>query len=173
MELSTQQTVYKFMNVIDDLKRQPDDYQLKYCWARAVEWKMWPAFIAQPLLPVFYLFYSWKIVLLGLLIVNFAWNLVFCTVIVSLPLAGIGMLWTKLKWIAMVVVFGVCAWHHNWIPAILSLLTPLIAPLIGVLTIRRPVGLIQEFFMLQLGHIKTEPSPEVARYYSDTTGPQR
>jgi hypothetical protein len=158
------------MSVIDELREMPDDYQLKYCWARAVEWKMWPAFIAQPLLPVLYLLYPWKRVLLGLFAVNFIWNLFFCTAVISLPLAGIGMVWTKTKWIGMVVLFGVFAWHHDWIPAILSLLTPLAAPLIGVLTLRRPVGLIQEFFMLHLGHVKTEPRPEVARYLSKSTG---
>ncbi|MBZ5524783.1 MAG: hypothetical protein LAP21_21300 [Acidobacteriia bacterium] len=158
------------MSVIDDLRQHPDDYQLMYCWARAIEWKMWPAFVAQPLLPLFYIFYPWKLVLLGLVIVNFTWNLMFCTAFISLPLTAIGMLWAKLKWIAMAVAFGAFAWRHNWILAILSLSTPLIAPFIGVLTVRRPVGVIQDFFMLQLGHVKADPSPEIARYLSKIAG---
>lgn len=158
------------MSIIDDLRQQPDDYQLKYCWARAVEWKMWPAFIAQPIIPVLYIFYPWKIVLLLVLVANFTWNLLLCTAVISLSLAGVGMLWSKLKWLTMVIACVFFAWHRSWLLAILSILTPLIAPLVGVITVRRPVGLIQEFFMLQLGHIKTDPSPEVARYYNRTAG---
>jgi hypothetical protein len=157
------------MNVLDDLKQMPNDYQLTYCWARAVEWKMLPAFIAQPVLPLLFLIVPWKAALIGLVTINFIWNLVFCTAVVSLPLAAFAMLWTKSKWISMVALGGYFSWRRYWLLAGLTILTPIIAAILGSLVLRRPVGLIQEFFMLQLGHVKTDPSPEVARYLSRST----
>jgi hypothetical protein len=158
------------MNVIDDLKRLDEDYQLKYCWARAVEWKMLPAFVAQPVFPLLFLIYSWKNVLIGVLVTNLIWNLVFCTAVVSLRLAALAMLWSKLKWLSIVTLGGYFIWRHHWFLAGLTVLTPIVAAVLGVLILRSPDGLIQEFFMLQLGHVKTEPSPEVARYLSRSTG---
>ncbi len=160
------------MSVIDQLKEMPDEYQLKYCWARAVEWAMLPAFAGQPILPILYLFYPWKIVLLGVISANFIWNLVLCTAVVSLPIAATGMLWSKLKWFSMIGIAGYFLWQHKWFLLVLTALTPIVAATVGQLAVRRPIGLIQEFFMLQLGHVKTEPSPEVQRYLSRGAGPQ-
>lgn len=158
------------MSVVDQLRDMPDDYQLQYCWARAVEWKMFVAFLAQSILPVLYLFYSWKLVLLGLLVANSIWNLLLCTAVISLRLAAAAMLWSKLKWLSITVLGVYFLWSRQWLVASLTALTPIIAALVGQLTLRRPVELIQEFFMLQLGHVKTDPSPEVQRYLSKTAG---
>ena len=158
------------MKSLDQLKEMGDDYQLKYCWARAVEWEMLPAFVAQPVLPMLFAIYPWKTVLVGLLVVNFVWNLVFCTAVISLPLAAFAMVWTKLKWLPMGGFGTYFVWQHHWLLAAFTLFTPIVCTLLGNITLRRPVGLIQEFFMLHLGHVKTEPSAEVARYLSRLAG---
>lgn len=158
------------MSLLEDLKAFPEDYQLKYCWARAVEWKMLPAFVAQPVLPILLLLYPWKNVLIGLIAANVIWNLVFCTAIVSLPVAALAMLWSRLKWLTILIVGGYFIWRHRWFLAGLTIFTPIVTALLGALALRSPTGLIQEFFMLQLGHIKTEPSPEVARYLRRSAG---
>lgn len=158
------------MKVLDDLKQLPEDYQLKYCWARAVEWKMLPAFVAQPVLPILFLIFPWKNILIGLMAINLVWNFAFCTAVVSLSVAAFSILWNKLKWLTIVVVGGYFIWRHNWFLGGLTIFTPIVAAFIGVLVLRSPIGLIQEFFMLQLGHVKIDPRPEVARYLQRSTG---
>ena len=103
-------------------------------------------------------------------VINLVWNFVFCTAVVSLPLSAFSMLWNKLKWLTIVVFGGYFIWRHNWVLGGLTIFTPIVAALIGILVFRSPVGLIQEFFMLQLGHVKIDPSPEVARYLQRSVG---
>jgi hypothetical protein len=152
------------MPAIDGLKQLPSDYQKTYCWARAVEWQMWIAFIAQPLLPPLYIMFPWRRVLLILLGLNFIWNLLLCTAFPMLDWAIIGLQWTRVKWVTIVSCSVVFMIHRQWLLLTLSIFTPLIAPLIGNVIIRRPTGLIQEFFMLRLGHVAFEPRPQILKF---------
>lgn len=158
------------MNTLDQLKRMPNEYQFQYCWARAVEWRMLPAFVAQPILPILYLFLPWQSVLLWVFAANFIWYLAFCTAAISLPVAAAAMVWTKMKWFSLVGVGGYLLCTHQWVISLLTLFTPIVAAVIGQITVRRQIDLIQEFFMLQLGHVKTDASPEVQRYITRVQG---
>ena len=152
------------MKKLDMLKSSPGDFQLTYCWARAVEWQMWVAFILQPVVPILYIFMPWKTVMLLVFGCNFVWNLLFCTAAPILKVAMYGLQWTRLKWVSILACGIYFALHKQWILVSLTVCTPLVAPIIGNLIIRRPTGLIQEFFMLQLGHVSEQPRPQIIRF---------
>ena len=151
----------------EDLQAMPEEYRMKYAWARAVEWQMFPAFVAQPLVPLCYLFLSWQRTLVLVVFLNFAWNLICCKAFISVSLAAYGMLWTKLKWITMAACGAYFLVEHEWRLLILTLSTPLLLPLLGNLVIRRPTNHIQEFMLLPLGLINKQPGPAVERYLAD------
>jgi hypothetical protein len=53
-----------------------DDENLRWAFLRAAEWRHWPLFISQPVIPVFLYFYPWPPVIGTLAIVTFAWWLI-------------------------------------------------------------------------------------------------
>src|SRR2546423_14989217 len=64
---------------------------------RAIEWASWPSFIAQPIVPMLFIFVSWYWVLLGLFIVDLLW----CAVrysFVSPRLSQLAVFFVLLKW---------------------------------------------------------------------------
>jgi hypothetical protein len=152
------------MTWIDQLRAESPEYRVLYAWSRAVEWQMLPALISQPVAPVFFLLVGWKRTLLAVVIANFAWTLVFCTAVISLPLAAYCMMWAKLKWLS-ILGFGIFfALSHEWTLFALTLGTPLILPLVGQIILRRPTGMIQEFMLLTLGLEHRPPSSRVQAY---------
>jgi hypothetical protein len=157
----------ELMGVVETFNSQltPEE-KYKRCWARAVEWAEWPAFLSQPFVPILYWYFGWKSTLLSLLVANLVWNTVFCTAVVSLPLAVHGMMFVRLKWPIMAIVSVMFVSRHMWGMACLTILTPLVMGVLGEIRFRRPINEIQEFFMLQLGHLKTKPSDRAARYLS-------
>jgi hypothetical protein len=52
-----------------------DDENLRWALLRAVEWKEWPLFISQPVVPVLLYRYPWWSVVGILVVVTFAWRL--------------------------------------------------------------------------------------------------
>lgn len=149
---------------LDELRAEPTEYRVMYAWARALEWEIFPAFISQPLVPLLYVLLGWKQTLFWILGINFVWNLVFCTAVISLQLAAFGMLWAKLKWFSIAgygIYFGV---RREWGLLGLTMGVPVIMPALGALIIRHPTKIIQEFMLLTLGLEHTPPSPQVEKY---------
>src|ERR1700686_1391979 len=109
------------------------------CHLRAVEWQVWPAFVAQPIVPILYLYYSWWRVLVGVIILNLIWSTV-RTHVISLPLAILGMLFVRLKWLVIPVSAFMLSRSDMWFVCVLTLATPLVLPLIGEVT-PKPIGL--------------------------------
>ena len=125
---------------------------------------MLPAMASQPLVPACYVLFGWKDTLLAIVIVNFIWNLAFCTAVISLQLAAYSALWTKSKWISM-LGFGVYfACRRDWTLLTLTLGTPVILFLLGQLIVRRPTATIQEFMLLTLGLENRHPSSRVQSF---------
>src|SRR5216684_3827090 len=95
------------------------------CHMRAVEWQVWPAFVAQPIVPILYLYYSWWKVLVGVIVLNLLWSAV-RTHVISLPLAILGMLFVRLKWAVIPVSAVLLGRSHLWFGCFLTLATPLV-----------------------------------------------
>lgn len=136
------------------------------CYARAVEWQVWPAFVAQPVVPILYLYFSWWKVLLSVIVLNLLWSTL-RTHVVSLPLAVLGMLFARLKWVVIPILAFLFAWSRRWGLCLLTLATPLVLLAIGEVT-PKPTGLekrISSYFMLQLGYVdRDDPDPEYKEF---------
>jgi hypothetical protein len=50
-----------------------DDENLRWAWLRAVEWKHWPLFLSQPVIPVLLYFYPWPWVIGIIAVTTFVW----------------------------------------------------------------------------------------------------
>jgi hypothetical protein len=136
------------------------------CYLRAVEWQEWPAFVAQPIVPILYLYHPWWKILLSVIVLNLLWSTV-RTHVISLPLAIVGMLFVRLKWVAIPIVAFLFARLHLWFGCLLTLATPIVLPLVGEIT-PKPIGLenqISKYFMLQLGYVNSDdPDPEYQEF---------
>jgi hypothetical protein len=128
---------------------------------RAIEWSGWATFISQPVLPVLLIFYPWHIVLIGLLCVDFAWQLV-QHAFVSLTLSEISCLavvW--LKWPLALASSIYLFVHGRYGVGVLALLWPLLgsfvtAPLdvlMSWLRLRRSLGSISLALAKKLEHV--------------------
>jgi hypothetical protein len=152
------------MRWIDELCAMSPEHRVRYAWARAVEWERFPAFVSQPIVPPLFVLIGWKRTLLGILVVNFLWNLVFCSAVISLRLSTLGMIWAKLKWFS-VLGFGVYfAASRQWALFGLTLAVPILIPFLSELILRHPTKVIQEFLLLPLGLAHGPQSPEVVSY---------
>ncbi len=54
-------------------KQHPDDDNIRWALLRAIEWREWPLFISQPIVPVLLYFYSWTWIVGCLIGVTFLW----------------------------------------------------------------------------------------------------
>jgi len=79
---------------------QTDQENLTWCYIRAIEWKAWPAFVSQPVIPILFIFFQWYYVLLALIIVSWLWAFVRHR-FVSPPLAELAVFFVKVKWITI------------------------------------------------------------------------
>ena len=135
------------------------------CRLRAVEWTVWPAFLAQPIVPVLYFYFPWWEVLTGVVALNLIWSTL-RTHMVSLQFAVFGMLFVKLKWAVIPIAAIVFAVSHRWLNCALTLSTPVLLPILGEFT-SKPAGLeskISKYFMLQLGYADLDDrDPEYVR----------
>jgi hypothetical protein len=50
-----------------------DDENLRWTWLRAIEWRHWPLFVSQPIVPILLYFYPWPWVLISLAVITFVW----------------------------------------------------------------------------------------------------
>jgi hypothetical protein len=109
---------------------RPDELT-RVCWLRAVEWLAWPAFLSQPLLPLFYVFYPVYWVLLAVVVVGFFW-LLFRHKFASLRLATWGCYWVRLKWVTIPIGLLVLFRESRYIAVALTLATPWLASLLNL-----------------------------------------
>lgn len=137
--------------LLHDPRSFSDDENARACALRSGEWGKWPAFISQPLVPVLYLVYPWIWVLASVLVLNAVW-IPFRYRLASIQLATAGALFARLKWITIPVAAIVCLLHKEYFVAVLSLLTPIIMPMLGMLTPFYGLGRLQRVFLKQLGY---------------------
>jgi len=127
-----------------------DEENVRWSWLRAVEWTSWPAFVSQPIMPVF-LWLSptqWGGLVLALVALNFLWQFCISSKRVSVTLASLGCLFVRLKWIACPVA-AYFLWHSDFpYQALAALLWPVAVYVIAPIRIVRiDIGSLQERFM--------------------------
>lgn len=131
---------------------------------RAIEWSGWPTFISQPILPVLLIFYPWHIVLIGLLCVDFVWQII-QHAFVSLRLAKIScLLVVWLKWPATLGSSIYLFVHGRYGVGVLALLWPLLGSFVtgpldvflGWLGVRRSLGSISLTLAKKLGYVSED-----------------
>jgi len=143
-----------------------DDDNLRWAWLRAVEWRHWPLFISQPIIPLLFYFCPPVLVIGGITIVTFVWWLIvparFTPVILvdfsvyfvwlrfgTSPVSAYFLWQNGEQWTAALVLFWLLA--GNWI-----VLWLLIIPQAALSSTERAkaaqIGLIQERLMRRLGY---------------------
>jgi hypothetical protein len=120
----------------------------RLAWLRAAEWLAWPAFISQPLLPIFYLLWPWYYVIAWVALATVMWRFVRYRFL-SYTLAAAGCLFVRLKWPVMLVPSIYFAAHHEYWLAILTLCSPLVEMALVVLS-PGMIGAVQRRIVGQL-----------------------
>jgi hypothetical protein len=127
-----------------------------WCYLRAIEWKAWPAFISQPIVPILFIFIPWYYVLIFLVILSWLWATV-RHIFVSPPLAELGVFFVKLKWVTIPISVTYFLYTGHYALAVVSLLWTYLAAIVGYV----PGGLtgkIQKMFMACFGYEYQNPS---------------
>lgn len=130
--------------------QQTDQENLTWCYIRAIEWKAWPAFLSQPVVPIFFIFIPWYYVLLTLIVLSWLWATVRHK-FVNPAFAELAVFFVKLKWATIPISVIYLAYTGHYILAIVSLFWTYLAGIVGFV----PGGLtgrIQKMFMASFGY---------------------
>jgi len=131
-----------------------DEEIKRWLWLRAVEWSSFPAFISQPVAPILFIFFPWYFVVLAVVALGFIWRFIrYSFVSVGLAYSAVvPVVW--LKWPASIGSSIYLFVHHEAIAAILALVWPYLAGLVGAV-VGRPnqVGLIELAFAKKIGYV--------------------
>lgn len=136
--------------LLHDPRGFSDDENVRACWLRAAEWGKWPIFVSQPVVPLLYLKFPWVWVLSAIVILNVVWS-PFRDRLANVQVATAGAFFARLKWITIPVSAFLAVRNEAYVVCVLSLLTPIVVPLVGMLTPFREVGQLQREFLRQLG----------------------
>jgi hypothetical protein len=106
--------------------RHSYDENLQWTLLRAIEWKHWPLFLAQPVVPVLLYFYPWPLVIGLVVVATFAWWLVVAPHSTPSTAVDIAVYFVYLRFVAAPLM-AYSIWHDGrpWIAA-LALLWPFI-----------------------------------------------
>jgi hypothetical protein len=132
-----------------------DDDNFRWAFERAVEWRVWPLFVAQPIAPAVLLLSptgtsAWRM-LLSIMATTWLWKLVRYR-FVSVRLADAASWFVHIKWPASIAASVALLTMHHYGFAALAGLWPLITlslmPMCGV----GVVGTIERQFLVRLGY---------------------
>ena len=123
---------------------------LRWCWLRGVEWGRWPLFVAQPIVPVLFIFFSWWKITVVVVLLTWLWAFIRYSYI-SIILADLGCLFAHLKWPLSVGVGIYLLTEGRYLLAALSALWPLVTLILQFITPRMQIGKMQERFLNELG----------------------
>ena len=133
-----------------------DQDNLTWTQLGATEWGRWPIFLSQPLAPILFLFFDWKAVILGVVVANLLWAILVRYQFVSVPLAYLGALLVRLKWLTCPSAAIYLFLRKEPIPALVALFWPLLIFIIGVVPTTQ-IGRIQKMFMAKLSNRAVPP----------------
>jgi hypothetical protein len=143
-----------------------DEDNLRWAWRRAGEWRHWPLFLSQPIVPVLFYFYDWVLVTFFVLLVTFIWWLIVSPRFIWLGIADLGPALIKLKFVsAPIMAYLIWQSGNRW-SAVLALIWPFLgvwivswlltvleAPLSSTRTAKASqTGSLQKRFMSRLGY---------------------
>ena len=130
-----------------------DDEIKRWLWLRAVEWAALPAFISQPLAPLFLLFYPWYWVVGTVFTVGLVWCVI-RYLFVSVALASVSCV--AVAWLKWPAAIGACIYlfiHREPVSAVIALLWPLLASFVGI---PGQVGVIELAFAKKIGFVEQD-----------------
>lgn len=131
----------------DPLKHTYEE-NLQWSWLRAVEWGAWPAFLSQPIIPLFLPFIAWWELIGIVIILTALWSFVSYRY-VSISLVIGGLYFVLLKWIVCPLVIIYLITKHIYGLAVLAFIWPFLAGFLGTGSQNKR---IQNMFMAKLGY---------------------
>jgi hypothetical protein len=103
----------------------------RWAWLRAIEWKAWPGFISQPVIPILFVFFQVYEVILALLLVNCLW-IPLRWRLISVSLASSGAVFVVCtKWPSCILMYAYFIFKGNYVPAFLAIFWPFIGSLVS------------------------------------------
>jgi hypothetical protein len=121
---------------------------------RAMEWKNWPSFISQPVVPILLIFYPWFTVLAGVFLLDVIWAGIRYRYI-NVPAATNAVyLVTICKWPAAIGSAIYIFLHHNYLSGALAIAWPL--GLCGLIAVPGQTGRIELMFAEKVGHVRLD-----------------
>lgn len=123
---------------------------VRWCWLRGIEWGRWPLFVAQPIVPVLFIFFSWWKITIAVVVLTWLWAFIRYRYI-SISLADLGCLIAHLKWPFSVGVGIYFLVKGHYLLAALSGFWPIITLVLQLVTPRIRIGKLQERFLNELG----------------------
>jgi hypothetical protein len=152
--------------MLQDFSRYSDAEIERWLFLRAVEWSAWTAFLSQPIAPVLLIMLPWPTVLLVVVCSDLVWQCIQYG-FVSVRLSKLSCLFVVLlKWPAAVGSSIYLLVHAKYILAIVALLWPALAGLLGspvgmlfgLFRIRRGVGTIELALAKKIGYVREDAS---------------
>lgn len=143
-----------------------DDENLRWALLRAIEWKHFPLFLSQPVVPVLLYFYPWSWVIGLVVIVTFAWWFIVAGQFTPSTVIDVAVYFVYLRFMASPIMsFVIWQNGHPWIAG-LALLWPLVGNGIVLWFLTFPqaaldftarakaaqIGVIQRRLMSRLGY---------------------
>jgi hypothetical protein len=134
---------------------QSDDENTRWAWLRAMEWSKFPLFIAQPIVPILFIFIEWWRVIIFFILLTWIWAL-FRYRYINLVLLDLGSLFVHLKWPISIGVGIYFLTNNNYFLGVLSGLWPLFSLLFQLLTPPVQIGVLQKSILMKLGYVPNE-----------------
>jgi hypothetical protein len=144
-----------------------DDENLQWALLRAIEWRHWPLFLSQPLVPVLLYFYSWPLVIGLVVIATFAWWFIVAPQFTPSTAVDLAIYFVKLRFATSpLMAYGIWQTGRPWV-AVLALLWPFVGNWLVLWLLMFPqaalassarakaaqIGVIQRRLMSRFGYV--------------------
>ena len=121
----------------------------RWLFLRAAEWKNWPSFVSQPIVPILFIFCPWYYIFGGVLFLDILWaGLRYRYVNVSAAASAVSFV-EYLKWPAGIGSAIYLFTHHSYLAGVLAILWPL--GLSGLITVPGQTGRIEMLIAHKIG----------------------
>jgi hypothetical protein len=124
----------------------------RWLWLRAVEWKGWPTFVSQPVIPVLFIFYPWFWVLGGLFFLNVLWAGLRYRYINVAAVTNAVYFVSFCKWPTAIVSAAYLFLHRSYLAGSLTVAWPL--GLCGLITVPGQTGRIELMLAKKIGYVE-------------------
>jgi hypothetical protein len=111
-------------------EQHSDDENLRWALLRAVEWKHWPLFLSQPVVPVLLYFYPWLWVIGLVVIATFLWWFIVAPQFTPSTAIDLAIYFVHLRFVSSpLMAYWIWQSDRPWI-AVLALLWPFVGNLL-------------------------------------------